>query len=235
MKKVIIKIAIYLRVSSKDTRQFVENQLLQLREFCKEKNWQIVNIYTDNEKGSKGKRERKNFNQLFKDAQQRKFKLVLIWSLDRFTREGLYKTVNYLQILDSYGISIYSYKDPVINTEDEMMRGMAIAWLSLIANFELQRNSERTMAGLDRALKKADPGKYEKCESCEFIERCQNKEFKYCKKNGKKTGKKSMADLGVDKKIVYLQNASKTDTEIMAELNVSRNTVKKYKVKDEDH
>ncbi|MCH8957533.1 resolvase, partial [candidate division KSB1 bacterium] len=36
---------------------------------------------------------------MFQDAAQRKFDLVLFWALDRFTREGLQKTIFYLRQL----------------------------------------------------------------------------------------------------------------------------------------
>ena len=36
---------------------------------------------------------------MFKDASQRKFDLVLFWSLDRFSREGVLETLNHLQRL----------------------------------------------------------------------------------------------------------------------------------------
>lgn len=39
--------------------------------------------------------------QMFTDAHQRKFDLVLFWSLDRFSREGVRQTINYLAQLES--------------------------------------------------------------------------------------------------------------------------------------
>ena len=48
----------------------------------------IHDEYMDDESGTKGKRERSGFARLFEDASKRKFDVVLVWSLDRFTREG---------------------------------------------------------------------------------------------------------------------------------------------------
>jgi hypothetical protein len=56
---------------------------------------------------------------MFKDARQNKFDILLFWSLDRFTREGLFKTITYLQLLDSYGIVFHSYSEEYLNTENE--------------------------------------------------------------------------------------------------------------------
>ncbi len=45
------------------------------------------------------------FADLFRDAGRRRFDLVLFWSLDRFSREGITKTIAYLQQLDAAGSS----------------------------------------------------------------------------------------------------------------------------------
>ena len=53
-----------------------------------------------------GKRsDRVQFQKLFQDASQRKFDLVLFWSLDRFSREGVLETLNHLQRLQSHGVA----------------------------------------------------------------------------------------------------------------------------------
>jgi DNA invertase Pin-like site-specific DNA recombinase len=81
-------------------RQETDDQLLQLKDFCDRSGWDIFDIYVDRESGRKGKRERSDFARLFDDAAKRKFDVVLFWSLDRFSREGIRKTINYLQQLN---------------------------------------------------------------------------------------------------------------------------------------
>ncbi|XGW00943.1 MAG: recombinase family protein (plasmid) [Leptolyngbya sp. BL-A-14] len=70
-----------------------DNQLLQRRECCERQGWQFDKTDKDEESSRKGKRGRGGFSQLFKDASERQFDLVLLWSLDRFTREGMRKTI----------------------------------------------------------------------------------------------------------------------------------------------
>ena len=41
--------------------------------------------------------DREEFQKMFEDASQRKFDLVLFWSLDRFGPEGFLETLNHLQ------------------------------------------------------------------------------------------------------------------------------------------
>ncbi len=88
-------VALYSRVSTED--QDAENQLVELRAFCRRQGYEVAGEYIDHESGSKGKRERSGFARLFEDASKRKFDVVLVWSLDRFTREGIQKTIFYLQ------------------------------------------------------------------------------------------------------------------------------------------
>ena len=57
----------------------------------------MVHEYVDRATGKHSDREQ--FQRMFKDASQRKFDLVLFWSLDRFSREGVLETLNHLQRL----------------------------------------------------------------------------------------------------------------------------------------
>ena len=88
-------VAIYARVSTKE-KQEVENQLHELRTWCKRMGYNVYREYIDKESGVKGRGERKAFTEMFADASQRKFDLVIFWALDRFTREGLAKTISFL-------------------------------------------------------------------------------------------------------------------------------------------
>jgi len=70
------QVAIYARVSTKD-KQDVENQLRELRRWTKKMGYKIYQEYIDNESGSNGRGQRQQFTQMFQDAAQRKFDLVL--------------------------------------------------------------------------------------------------------------------------------------------------------------
>ena len=53
----------------------------------------------------KGRKGRKEFDQMLKDAARKQFDVVVFWALDRFSRQGFRKTFEYLQILDDNGIA----------------------------------------------------------------------------------------------------------------------------------
>ncbi|MEM9805794.1 MAG: recombinase family protein [Cyanobacteria bacterium P01_D01_bin.56] len=159
-----LRVALYLRVSTKDGRQDSDNQLLQLQALCDRSGYQIIETYIDNESGRKGKRERTAFSQLFTDAAQRQFDLVLFWSLDRFSREGIRKTIHYLQQLDGFGVRFKSFTEPYLDTGNELVATIVLAVLSYIAQQEAVKISERTKAGLARTVKQGTklgrPSKY---------------------------------------------------------------------------
>ncbi|MEO1669447.1 MAG: recombinase family protein, partial [Cyanobacteria bacterium J06631_2] len=127
-----IRAALYLRVSTTDKGQETDNQLLQLREFCDRSDWDIFDIYVDKESGRKGKRERSDFARLFNDAAKRKFDVVLFWSLDRFSREGIRKTIHYLQQLEGFGVRFKSYTETFLDTENELVAHIVIGIFSYL-------------------------------------------------------------------------------------------------------
>lgn len=145
-----MKVAIYARMSTKD-RQDVLNQLKQLREFCKSKDWKIYREYIDKDSGAKSNRS--EFKKLFEDARQKKFEAVVFWALDRFTREGVLPTLKYLEELNSYDVGFYSFTEKYLDSLG-MFKDAVIGILSTLAKQERQRISERVKAGLERTKAK---------------------------------------------------------------------------------
>jgi DNA invertase Pin-like site-specific DNA recombinase len=140
--------AIYARVSTKD-RQDAENQLRQLREFCASQGWTVCREYIDHASG-KSDTGRPEFQRLFEDAAQRKFDLVVFWALDRFSREGVLATLQYLQRLSGYGIGYRSFTEGYLDSCG-MFKDAVIGILAVVAKQERIRISERVQAGLHRA------------------------------------------------------------------------------------
>ena len=145
------RVAIYLRVSKDDGSQETDNQLIQLREFCER--WdshELAAEYLDRESGTKG-RERKDFDRMFADAARRRFDVLLFWALDRFSREGIRKTIAYLERLDACGVAFKSYTEPFLDTDNELIAHIVLGVTSYYAQQEALRISDRTKAGLERA------------------------------------------------------------------------------------
>jgi DNA invertase Pin-like site-specific DNA recombinase len=140
---------LYARVSTKDGRQDADNQLQQLRTFCTSQGWEITCEYVDHASG-KNTHGRPEFQRLFEDAAQRKFDLVVFWALDRFSREGVLATLQYLQRLSGYGIGYRSFTEGYLDSCG-MFKDAVISILAVIAKQERIRISERVQAGLNRA------------------------------------------------------------------------------------
>ena len=147
METQIEQVAIYARVSTRD-RQETENQLRELRKFCEKQGWKIADEYVDHESGANANRP--EFRRLFTDAHQRKFDMVLFWALDRFSREGVLKTLNYLSDLESSGVQFKSYMERYVDSSG-IFKEAILAILATLAKQERLRLSERVKAGLARA------------------------------------------------------------------------------------
>jgi len=143
--------ALYGRVSTKDKGQEVENQLAELRRFAATQEWEIQAEYIDHDSGKNSDRPR--FRRLFADAAQRRFDVVLFWSLDRLTREGALETLQHLNTLTSYGVGFRSFTEPYLDSCG-IFKDAVIAILGTIAKQERVRTSERVRAGLNRAKEK---------------------------------------------------------------------------------
>jgi DNA invertase Pin-like site-specific DNA recombinase len=146
-----VKIALYARVSTKDHGQDYENQLRDLRQFVERKAsdcWTLAQEYTDRVSGKTDKRPA--FQRMFEDASERKFDLLLFWSLDRFSREGVLETLQHLQRLKASGVQWWSFKEEFLRSVGPFADAV-LSILACIAKQERIRLSERVVAGLNRA------------------------------------------------------------------------------------
>jgi DNA invertase Pin-like site-specific DNA recombinase len=75
--------------------------------------------------------------------------VLLFWSLDRLSREGVLPTLTYLQRLTSYGIKWRSFTEQYIDSCG-VFADAVISIMAVIAKQENIRRSERTRAGLAR-------------------------------------------------------------------------------------
>jgi DNA invertase Pin-like site-specific DNA recombinase len=145
---VTMNCGIYVRVST--NKQETDNQLLQLGDFARKQGWHIVIEYADQITGKHSNREA--FQRMFRDASQRKFDVLLFWSLDRLSREGALETLQHLNRLSSYGIQWRSFTEWYLDSTG-VFKEAIVSILATLAKQERIRLSERTKAGLERARK----------------------------------------------------------------------------------
>jgi len=143
-----MKCALYLRVSSND--QTSDNQLPALENFAKSRGWQIVSIYQESESAWKSGHQRE-LSRLIADLPRRKVDICLVWALDRLTREGIAKIFELVNRLRLHSVRLISYQEPWTE-QTGPMADLLYAITAWVAEFESRRRSERTLAGLARAL-----------------------------------------------------------------------------------
>jgi DNA invertase Pin-like site-specific DNA recombinase len=141
-----MKIAIYSRISKESSDN--TNQLLILRNYCKQMNYEIYDEYVEVVSG--GSPNRPEFSRMLLDASKHKFSMLLFYALDRFTREGTRKTIHYLQMLDDYNVAYKSYTEQYIDSSG-IFKDVIISLLSTLALQEKIRISERVKAGLAKS------------------------------------------------------------------------------------
>ncbi|MDD2655031.1 MAG: recombinase family protein [Candidatus Omnitrophica bacterium] len=146
-----MRIALYCRVSKNDESQDPQNQLDPLRKYAGALGGEIMEECIDLASG--GNADRQGFLRMLEDAEKRKFDLLLVWALDRFSRGGISNTLGYLERLKRSGAALKSLQEPWLDTREEGLGQLLLAIFSWVAQQERRRLVERTKAGLERARK----------------------------------------------------------------------------------
>lgn len=139
---------IYARVSTQD--QECQNQVAQLRDYAQKQGWKVLEAIVDVASGGKGVNERPGLDKVFQLAHKKQFDVLLFWALDRLSREGSRKTIEYLTRLDDYGVAWHSFTEQYLSSLG-VFSDCIISLLSALAKQEKIRIGERTRAGLTRA------------------------------------------------------------------------------------
>ena len=149
-----MKVALYARVSMEETDdekkryQEPENQLEPLRQFAKSFDYEVVSEYVDRASGADSGRPQ--FRQMMQDALLRRFSGIIVWKLDRFSREGIGNTLAYIRQLKERGVWVKSMTESWADTKDEGMAELLLAIFSWMAAEERRKISQRTKAGIAR-------------------------------------------------------------------------------------
>jgi len=144
-----MKAVIYSRVSTTD--QSTDNQLPMLRALAAQRGYEVVEVYQEAESAWKVGHQ-KQLSKLLNDCRngRRKFDVLLVWALDRLSREGAAAILNLINTFKSYGVQVISYQESWTEAPGaigEVLYAIA-GW---VAKMESERQSERTKAGLERA------------------------------------------------------------------------------------
>ena len=147
-----MKIAAYCRVSTEKEAQIdsLEKQIEFFNEFTQKNGYELYKLYADEGISGKQIKNRKQFQQMMKDAKAKKFERVVVKDVSRFARN----TVDLLQSireLKSYGIQV-----DFLNNGEVMEGGseFILTILGAMAQQESANISKRVKFGKDITAKK---------------------------------------------------------------------------------
>ncbi len=143
-----MKVCIYSRVST--GQQDTTNQSVALSEWAKQRGFEVVKVYEEEESAWKSGHQRE-LSRLLDDTRKRRFEAVLIWALDRLSREGPLAILTLVNRLKNYGVKVISYQESWTEAPGELGE-LLYALAGWVARMESQRRSERTKAGLARIV-----------------------------------------------------------------------------------
>lgn len=141
--------ALYVRVSTSDRGQTVENQLAPLREAAGRLGWSIVAVFKDEGiSGSQGRQKRPGLDALLKGVARRDFDVVAAWSVCRLGR-SLPDLISFLGELQARDVDLFLHQQAI---DSSTPSGRALfGMLSVFSEFERAMIRDRVLAGLDRA------------------------------------------------------------------------------------
>ena len=140
--------ALYVRVSTADRGQTVENQLQPLQEAAARLGWTIVAIHRDEGiSGAKGRRQRPGLDALLKGVTRREYDVVAAWSVCRLGRS----LPDLLIAGRATGARCRSLSAPAGARYRTPTGRMLFGMLGVFGEFERAMIRDRVLAGLHRA------------------------------------------------------------------------------------
>lgn len=143
-----MNVVIYCRVSTKDKEQNPERQVFPCIKYCEFHEHKIINIIREKHEGDSSPFERPEF----KNINLKQIQGIIVYSIDRLTRQHPTKVMNLLNRFKDMGIKIVSITEPIFNMESEMAEPLQyfMTWWN---NYFLKKLSRDVISGLERAKK----------------------------------------------------------------------------------
>ena len=145
------KVAIYVRVSTEEQAKeglSVDAQIDKCKSFCQARDWAVYKVYRD-AGYSAGTLNRPALELMFRDAQEKRFDIILVYKIDRFSRK-LRDLIMVLEDLKEKKINFTSVTEQIDTTS-----AMGEAFFQIIGVFaQLERGmvKERVELAFDRKI-----------------------------------------------------------------------------------
>ncbi len=139
-----MKACAYVRVSTE--QQTVDNQLPSIRALCQARGWELVKVYAEEVLAWRSGHQ-SEWKRCVTDAIHHHFEVIVVWALDRVSREGPLKILSTSKHLRDKGIKLVSVREPWTESGDDFT-DVLFSIVGWVARFESQHRSERTKAGI---------------------------------------------------------------------------------------
>ncbi len=111
-------------------------------------NWNLKFTFIDRKSGADSNRP--EFKRMLSEARQHHFDLLLVWSLDRFSRESVLNSLSYLKQLQDHNVHLKSFTEGIDTRQMADTQELMMMFLFWISKNERDRLSRRTKAGIQR-------------------------------------------------------------------------------------
>lgn len=152
------KAGVLTRVST--DHQTASNQIPDIDRFTAHHAYDVTATYEISESAWNGGKDngeyRKTIQQILDDAWAGKFSVLIVWALDRITREGAEGALRIIRQLRERGCILVSIKESWLNGSPEI-QDVLVAFAGWQAQQESQRRSDRIRAGLARRKAEGKP------------------------------------------------------------------------------
>lgn len=140
-----MRVALYARYSAgpRQTDQSIEGQVRDCTDFCKQKGFEIVELYADRHISGKTD-ERPEFQRLITDSKKNKFEGVVVWKTDRFARNK-YDSAIYKRQLRQAGIQIFYARESIPDGPEGIILESLMEGLAEYYSAELAQKIKRGM------------------------------------------------------------------------------------------
>lgn len=143
---------LWLRTSTDNRGQDPKLQRADLEHVCQQRDWNIVKVY-EVEESAFGKKPREQFQTMLEDARKGKFQVLVVWSMDRFSREGEWSVSRIMASLQDWHVTFYSYNEPFLDTSGPFA-GFLIPLFAWLARQESLRKGRAVKLGMEKAKAK---------------------------------------------------------------------------------
>ena len=144
----IEQVAIYCRVSTIEQAEegySIDEQERLLRDWCNRMNYSVYKVYSDRGISGKDIKNRPALKELLKDAEERKFQMVISWKINRISRK-LSDVLRIVDILEQNSIAFNSYSEQFDNSTPAGK--MQFQMMALIGEFERGTIAQNVKMGM---------------------------------------------------------------------------------------